>query len=73
MNGRTIILISSLLLLSSCGQSDNQPAPKLYKDQRDVLDKAKVALQVHSRQAFVLSKFIECERRNVGYRWQIHV
>jgi hypothetical protein len=41
MTCRTTIFLCAILLLSACGQSDNQPAPKLFKDQRDVLDKAK--------------------------------
>ena len=41
MTYRTAAFLCTLLLLCACGQSDNQPAPKLFKDQRDVLDKAK--------------------------------
>ena len=41
MNYRTSTLLCALLLLGACGQSDSQPAPKLFKDQRDVLDKTK--------------------------------
>jgi major membrane immunogen (membrane-anchored lipoprotein) len=41
MNYRTSTLLCALLLLSACGQSDSQPAPKLFKDQRDALDKTK--------------------------------
>lgn len=41
MTNRTATLLCTLLLLAACGQSDNQPAPKLFKEQRDVLDKAK--------------------------------
>jgi major membrane immunogen (membrane-anchored lipoprotein) len=41
MNYRTSTLLCALLLLSACGQSDSQPAPKLFKDQRDALDQAK--------------------------------
>ncbi len=42
MNYRTALLPLALLaLLSACGQSNDQPAPKLFKDQRDALDKAK--------------------------------
>ncbi len=37
---RTATLLSALLLLGACG-GDNQPAPKLFKEQRDVLGKAK--------------------------------
>jgi major membrane immunogen (membrane-anchored lipoprotein) len=38
---RTAVFLCTLLLLGACGQSDAQPAPKLFKDQRDALDKAK--------------------------------
>lgn len=39
---RTAPLLCALLLLSACSPNDNEtPAPKLFKDQRDVLDKAK--------------------------------
>lgn len=41
MTYRTATLLCSLLLLSACGKSDDQPAPKLFQDQREVLDKAK--------------------------------
>ncbi len=41
MTCRTATLLCVIMLLGACGQSDNQPAPKLFKDQRDVLDKAK--------------------------------
>lgn len=41
MTYRAAPLLCTLLLLSACGQSDNQPAPKLFTEQRDVLDKAK--------------------------------
>ena len=37
----TVVLMCASLLLGACGQSDNPPAPKLFKDQRDVLDKSK--------------------------------
>ena len=38
---RTHVLLTVLLLLTACGQSNDQPAPKLFKDQIDALDKAK--------------------------------
>ena len=38
---RTCILLCTLFLLGACGKSEPQPAPKLFKDQIDVLDKAK--------------------------------
>jgi len=41
MTYRTAILLCALLLLGACGKSDNQPAPKLFQDQRNALDKAK--------------------------------
>ena len=41
MISRTFTLLSALLLLGGCGKSDTQPAPKLFKDQIEVLDKAK--------------------------------
>jgi hypothetical protein len=41
MTYRTATLLSTILLLSACGQSDNQPAPKLFQEQREALDKAK--------------------------------
>jgi hypothetical protein len=42
MNYRTTLLpLAFLTLLSACGQSNDQPAPKLFKEQRDALDKAK--------------------------------
>lgn len=40
MTYRTATILSALLLLGACS-GDNQPAPKLFKEQRDVLDKAK--------------------------------
>lgn len=41
MSYRTATILCTLLLLCACGKSDNQPAPQLFKEQRDVLDKAK--------------------------------
>ena len=41
MNIRTLTLLCALFLLGACGKTDTQPAPKLFKDQIDVLDKAK--------------------------------
>jgi major membrane immunogen (membrane-anchored lipoprotein) len=38
---RTCTLLCALLLLGACGKSETQPAPKLFKDQIEVLDKAK--------------------------------
>ena len=38
---RTCTLLFALFLLGACGKSESQPAPKLFKDQIEVLDKAK--------------------------------
>ncbi len=40
MQIRTFVLFS-LLLLGACGKREEQPAPKLFQDQREALDKAK--------------------------------
>jgi outer membrane lipoprotein-sorting protein len=48
---RTFALLCTILLLAACGQSDSQPAPKLFKDQRDVLDKAKTVDATLQKQA----------------------
>ncbi len=40
MNYR-IALILSVFLLNACGQKEDTPPPKLFEDQRQVLDKAK--------------------------------
>jgi len=45
MTYRTAILLCAILLLGACGKSDNQPAPKLFKDQIETLDKAKAVDQ----------------------------
>lgn len=41
MTRRAVVLLCASLLLGACGQGDNPPAPKLFKDQQDALDKAK--------------------------------
>jgi hypothetical protein len=42
MTNRATIFLCSILLLSACGPGANDaPPPKLFQDQRDVLDKAK--------------------------------
>lgn len=48
---RTFALLCTILLLTACGQSDNQPTPKLFKDQRDALDKAKTVDATLQKQA----------------------
>jgi uncharacterized membrane protein YgcG len=40
MNYRFAI-IATILLLAACGQKEDTPPPKLFEDQRQVLDKAK--------------------------------
>jgi hypothetical protein len=43
--------LCALLLLSACGPSNNEPpAPKLFKEQRDVLDKAKAVEPAQQQQ-----------------------
>jgi major membrane immunogen (membrane-anchored lipoprotein) len=56
---RTAILLCATLLLGACGQSDNQPPPKLFKDQRDVLDKAKTVEGTLQKQNEEQRKMIE--------------
>jgi hypothetical protein len=41
MTKRTTTLLCTLLLLTACGQSSDQPPPKLFEDQRAALEKAK--------------------------------
>jgi len=42
MTNRTFALLCAILLLSACGPGGKDaPPPKLFQDQRDVLDKAK--------------------------------
>ncbi len=41
MTRPTLALLCLIPLLHACGQSDSQPAPKLYQEQRNALDKAK--------------------------------
>ncbi|MFZ2162567.1 MAG: hypothetical protein WAW02_10150 [Sideroxyarcus sp.] len=45
MTHRTAIILCTFLLLGACGKSDNQPAPQLFKDQIQTLDKAKAVDQ----------------------------
>jgi hypothetical protein len=47
------------LLLCACSPGDNQPAPKLFKDQRDVLDKAKTVEGTQQSQDAEQRKAIE--------------
>lgn len=41
MTYRTATILCTFLLLGACGKSDDQPAPQLFKDQIQTLDKAK--------------------------------
>ncbi|BCK88098.1 hypothetical protein MIZ01_1899 [Sideroxyarcus emersonii] len=41
MTCRTASILCAVLLLGACGQNDNPPAPKLFQEQRDTLDKAR--------------------------------
>jgi len=42
MTYRIATLLCTILLLAACSPNDNEPpAPKLFEDQRDALDKAK--------------------------------
>ncbi|ADE12374.1 hypothetical protein [Sideroxydans lithotrophicus] len=59
MTYRTVTLLCAILLLSACGKSDNQPAPKLFKDQIDVLDKAKAVDPALQQQTDEQRKAIE--------------
>jgi major membrane immunogen (membrane-anchored lipoprotein) len=59
MNYLTTALLCALLLLGACGKSDNPPVPKLFKDQRDVLDKAKTVDPAMQKQDEEQRKAIE--------------
>jgi len=59
MKHRAVIILSSLLLLTACSPGDNQPTPKLFKDQRDVLDKAKTVDDTQQNQDAEQRKAIE--------------
>ena len=59
MNIRTLTLLCALFLLGACGKTDTQPAPKLFKDQIDVLDKAKTVDPAQQKQDEEQRKAIE--------------
>jgi hypothetical protein len=59
MTSRTATLLCAILLLSACGKGDSQPAPKLFKDQIDVLDKAKAVDPALQQQTDEQRKAIE--------------
>lgn len=47
------LALFTILLLNACNPSDTTPSPKLFKEQRDALDKAKAvdpALQQQSEE-----------------------
>jgi len=58
MNYRTAIILSALLL-SACGQKEETPPPKLFEDQRNVLDKAKDVNALQQEEAEKQRKAIE--------------
>jgi uncharacterized membrane protein YgcG len=49
----------TLLLLNACSPSETTPPPKLFKEQRDVLDKAKAVDPALQQQAEEQRKLIE--------------
>jgi major membrane immunogen (membrane-anchored lipoprotein) len=59
MTYRTTTLLCAILLLGACGKSDNQPPPKLFKDQIEVLDKAKTVDPALQKQTEEQRKAIE--------------
>ena len=57
---RIVPLLCTLLLLAACSPNDNEtPAPKLFKDQRDALDKAKAVEPAQQKQDEEQRKAIE--------------
>ena len=56
---RTFTLLCTILLLGACGKTENQPPPKLFKDQIDVLDKAKTVDPAQQKQDQEQRKAIE--------------
>jgi ABC-type Zn uptake system ZnuABC Zn-binding protein ZnuA len=59
MTYRTATLLCVFLLLGACGKSDSQPAPKLFMDQRNALDKAKAVEPALQKQDEEQKKTIE--------------
>jgi major membrane immunogen (membrane-anchored lipoprotein) len=59
MTCRTATLLCAILLLGACGKSDDQPAPKLFKDQIETLDKAKTVEETLQKQNEEQRKMIE--------------
>jgi hypothetical protein len=57
---RTAPLLCALLLLGACSPNNNEtPAPKLFKDQREALDKAKAVDPAQQKQDEEQKKAIE--------------
>lgn len=63
MTYRTTAFLCVLFLLGACGRDDNPPAPKLFKDQRDALDKAKTVDPAMQKQDDEQRKAIERQTR----------
>ena len=59
MTYRTATFLCIILLFSACGQSSDQPAPKLFSDQRNALDKAKAVDAAQQEQAEQQRKALE--------------
>lgn len=60
MTYRSTVLLCALLLLSACSPNNSDtPAPKLFKDQRDVLDKARTVDSTQQNQDAEQRKAIE--------------
>jgi uncharacterized membrane protein YgcG len=53
------LALFTLLLLNACSPSETTPPPKLFKEQRDVLDKAKAVDAAQQQQAEEQRKLIE--------------
>lgn len=60
MPHRTATFLCALLLLTACSPNDNEtPAPKLFKDQRDALDKARTVDSAQQKENEEQRKLIE--------------
>ncbi len=63
MNRLAYPLLCLLPLLGACGQSNEQPAPKLFQEQRDALDKAKAVDPALQKQDEEQRKALEQQTR----------
>jgi outer membrane lipoprotein-sorting protein len=54
-----IAIILAIFLLNACGQKEDTPPPKLFEDQRQVLDKAKDVSAQQQEEAEKQRKAIE--------------